>query len=205
MALDSFSTAHSFKGLEAEYVFVLNVVQGTRGFPSQIQDDPALQLAMPAPDPFPFAEERRLFYVAMTSARKQVRFYTLLAQPSQFVVELAKREVLTIQPIDGDALEPRPQCGAGVLTLHGGQRCAFLGCSRFPGCDFTRKQAWGTRQAEPQRSQPQRITVPVHIGDRCPVCKKGRIQQKNGRHGPFLGCSRFRKGCKAKANLPRLH
>lgn len=37
------------EGVEVEYVFVLNVVQGTRGFPSQIQDDPALQLAMPAP------------------------------------------------------------------------------------------------------------------------------------------------------------
>ncbi|MDZ5789344.1 3'-5' exonuclease [Stenotrophomonas maltophilia] len=76
-----FYTAPSSKGLEAEYVFVLNAVQGTRGFASQIQDDPALQLAMPAPDPFSFAEERRLFYVAMTRSRMQVRFYTLLAQP----------------------------------------------------------------------------------------------------------------------------
>ncbi|NHF66684.1 3'-5' exonuclease [Xanthomonas hortorum] len=159
-----FSTAHSSKGLEAEYVFVLNVVQGTRGFPSQIQDDPALQLAMPAPDPFPFAEERRLFYVAMPRARKQVRFYTLLAQPSQFLVELAKREVLTIQPIDGDALEPRPQCGAGVLTLHGGQRGAFLGCSRFP--DATLRASKRGARAKPSQREVSRSE------SRCP-CTSG--------------------------------
>ena len=100
-----FRTAHGSKGLEAEYVFFLNVVQGTRGFPSQIQDDPALQLAMPAPDPYPYAEERRLFYVAMTRARKQVRFYTTLGQPSQFLVELVKAEHLKIEPVDGEALE----------------------------------------------------------------------------------------------------
>lgn len=200
-----FRTAHSSKGLEAEYVFVLNVVQGTRGFPSQIQDDPALQLAMPAPDPFPFAEERRLFYVAMTRARKQVRFYTLLAQPSQFLVELAKEEVLAIQPVDGDALEACPQCGAGVLTLRGGQHGAFFGCSRFPGCDFKRRQGASVREDMLPRNQSQRITVPVLAGDRCPVCKEGRIQQKRGRSGLFLGCSRFRDGCNATSNLPRLH
>ncbi|MGH8037745.1 MAG: topoisomerase DNA-binding C4 zinc finger domain-containing protein [Stenotrophomonas sp.] len=92
--------------------------------------------------------------------------------------------------------------GTKLETALWRQRGAFSGCSRFPGCDFTRKQA-GTRQAEPQRSHAQRITVPVHIGDRCPVCKKGCIQKKNSRHGPFLGCSRFREGCKAKDNLLR--
>jgi len=51
-------------------------VEGTRGLPSQIDDDPVLQLAMPTPDPFPMAEERRLFYVALTRASKQVRIYT---------------------------------------------------------------------------------------------------------------------------------
>lgn len=134
-----FRTAHGSKGLEAEYVIVLNVIQGTRGFPSQIQDDPALQLAMPKPDPYPFAEERRLFYVAMTRARKQVRFYTVLGQPSQFLVELVKAGRLKIVPVDGEALEPCPQCGHGVLQLRDGQFGAFFGCSRFPGCDFNRR------------------------------------------------------------------
>ncbi|QNN47579.1 UvrD-helicase domain-containing protein [Thermomonas brevis] len=192
-----FKTAHGSKGLEAEYVFVLNVLQGTHGFPSQIQDDPALQLAMPAPDPYPFAEERRLFYVAMTRASKQVRFYTTLAQPSQFLVELVKRKYLTIEPLDGEGLEPcaRPGCG-GVMVPRGDG--SFLGCSQFPSCNQTRKVA---DPAAVRRSQ--RITVPVVAGQTCPVCEQGVIQEKKSKNGPFYGCSRFRDGCKATANIPR--
>ena len=192
-----FKTAHGSKGLESEYVFVLNVVQGTHGFPSQIQDDPALQLAMPAPDPHPFAEERRLFYVAMTRARKQVRFYTTLAQPSQFLVELVKSEQLKIEPVDGEGVEPcpKPDCGGVMVPRSGG---AFLGCSRFPACDQTRNH---TDEADRVARQSQRITVPVAVGQACPICQKGVIQQKSGSNGPFLGCSRFREGCKATANV----
>ncbi|MFK3844752.1 UvrD-helicase domain-containing protein [Stenotrophomonas sp. NPDC078853] len=199
-----YRTAHGSKGLEAEYVFVLNVVQGTMGFPSQIQDDPALQLAMPVPDPYPYAEERRLFYVAMTRARKQVRFYTVLGQPSQFLVELGKKNGLEIQPIDGDALETCPRCSAGVLTQRDSRFGPFLACSRFPACDYKRNTEGGaTRRSQPATSQ--RITKPVAAGDRCPICKKGKLQRKNGSNGPFLGCSRYRDGCGATANLMVRH
>lgn len=190
-----FKTAHGSKGLEAEYVFVLNVTQGTHGFPSQIQDDPALQLAMPAPDPYPYAEERRLFYVAMTRAIKQVRFYTNPAQPSQFLMELVKRKHLIIEPMDGEGVEPcaRPGCG-GVMVPRGNG--SFLGCSHFPACDQTRKLK---NQAAMQRAQ--RITVPVAAGQTCPVCEKGVMRERRGSNGPFYGCSRFRHGCTATANI----
>lgn len=198
LAID-FKTAHGSKGLEAEYVFVLNVLQGTHGFPSQIQDDPALQLAMPAPDPFPFAEERRLFYVAMTRARKQLRFYTTLAQPSQFLVELVKSDHLKIEPVDGEGVEPcsRPDCGGVMVPRSGG---AFLGCSRFPACDCT-------RSLDPDDGvirRAQRLAPGVVVGQACPVCNEGVIQKKNGRNGPFLGCSRYRDGCRATGNIGQL-
>lgn len=196
-----FYTAHGSKGLEAEYVFVLNVVQGTRGFPSQIQDDPALQLAMPTPDPYPYAEERRLFYVAMTRARKQVRFYTTLGKPSQFLVELVKAKHLEIEPVDGEAVDPCPKCGHGVLQLRPGRHGAFYGCSRFPGCDHTQRVAEGEQVRQPPAGQSQRITQPVELGDTCPICKRGKMEKKNGRNGPFLGCSRYRHGCKATRNI----
>lgn len=196
-----FRTAHGSKGLEAEYVFVLNVVEGTRGFPSQIQDDPALQLAMPAPDQFPFAEESRLFYVAMTRARKQVRLYTTLGQPSRFLVELAKKEHIRIEPIDGEALEPCPECGRGVLQLRSGPYGDFHGCSRFPACTFKRKVDQGAATPPQPRTQAQRLPANTRAGDQCPVCRRGVIQSRNGRNGPFLGCSRFREGCKATRNL----
>jgi len=193
-----FRTVHASKGLEAEYVFVLNVLEGTRGFPSQIQDDPALQLAMPAPDPFPVAEERRLFYVAMTRARKQVRFYTTLGQPSRFLVEVVKKEHIKIEPIDSEPLELCPECGRGVLQLRSGPYGDFHGCSRFPACEFKRKVAQSANRASIQPTpRSQRLPDDAKPGDQCPVCKRGVIQSKNGRHGPFLGCSRFQKGCKA--------
>ena len=187
--------------MEADYVFVLNVVEGTRGFPSQIQDDPALQLAMPAPDPFPFAEERRLFYVAMTRARKQVRLYTTLGQPSRFLVELAKKKYIKIVPIDGEALEPCPECGCGVLQLRSGRYGDFYGCSRFPACTFKRKvDQWTATPAQPS-PRAQRLPASTKAGDQCPMCKRGVIQSLTGRNGPFLGCSRYREGCRATRNL----
>ncbi|MBD8636714.1 UvrD-helicase domain-containing protein [Stenotrophomonas sp. CFBP 13725] len=196
LAID-FKTAHGSKGLEAEYVFVLTVLQGTHGFPSQIQDDPALQLAMPAPDPFPFAEERRLFYVAMTRARKQLRFYTTLAQPSQFLVELVKNDHLKIEPVDGEGVEPcsRPDCGGVMVPRSGG---AFLGCSRFPACDCTRS----VHPADDEIPRVRRLEKGVVVGQDCPACGQGVIQQKNGRNGPFLGCSRYRDGCRVTGNVP---
>lgn len=197
-----FRTVHGSKGLEAEYVFVLNVLEGTRGFPSQIQDDPALQLAMPAPDPFPFAEERRLFYVAMTRARKQVRFYTTLSQPSRFLVELAKTQRIKIKPIDGEPLEPCPECGRGILQLRSGPYGDFHGCSRFPACGFKRKVAQNAKAAGSQpKPQFQRLPDNTKAGDQCPVCKRGIIQSKSGRNGPFLGCSRFQEGCNATRTI----
>lgn len=195
-----FRTVHGSKGLEAEYVFVLNILQGTRGFPSQIQDDPALQLAMPAPDPYPFAEERRLFYVAMTRARKQVRFYTTLGQPSQFLVELVKAGHLKIEPVDGEPLEACPKCGNGVLQLRGGQYGAFYGCTRFPACDYKRKATQDNERSPRPAGGSQRIRGRVKAGDQCPVCRRGIIEQKNGRNGPFLGCSRYREECRATVN-----
>ncbi len=197
-------TAHGSKGLEAEYVFVLNVIEGTRGFPSQIQDDPALQLAMPAPDPFPVAEERRLFYVAMTRARNQVRFYTTLAQPSRFLVELVKKERLAIEPVDGEPLEPCPDpaCGRGILQLKSGPYGEFYGCSRFPACDYKRKVAQDSHGAGQTKPRAQRLPDNAKAGDQCPVCRRGIIQSRTGRHGPFLGCSRFHEGCKATGSIP---
>lgn len=61
-----FLTVHQAKGLEADYVILLNCNSGTYGFPSAIEDDPVLSYVLSDNDQFRFAEERRLFYVAIT-------------------------------------------------------------------------------------------------------------------------------------------
>jgi DNA helicase-4 len=133
----SYRTIHASKGLEAEHVFLLNAVAGNRGFPSQIEDDPVLQIAMPAPDNYPFAEERRLFYVAMTRASRDIRIYTSLTKPSQFVNELQTQEKIPIEAIDGEASIPCPKCNQGILKLRNGKHGPFRGCSAFPKCNHT--------------------------------------------------------------------
>jgi DNA helicase-4 len=118
-------------------VFLLNVVAGNRGFPSQIEDDPVLQIAMPSPDDYAFAEERRLFYVALTRASRDIRIYTSTTKASSFVNELLTLEKLTVEATDGEVITPCPKCHQGVLKLRQGKRGPFLGCSAFPRCDYT--------------------------------------------------------------------
>ncbi len=83
-----FITVHSSKGLECDYVILLNVTSDKLGFPSNINDDILLRLVEPDPDNYPNAEERRLFYVALTRARKQVIIFTTTGKNSKFVNEL---------------------------------------------------------------------------------------------------------------------
>lgn len=89
-----FLSVHSAKGLEADHVILINCNQGAYGFPSLIEDDPILDFVLSRSEQYPFAEERRLFYVAMTRAKK--RMYILYDQqrPSPFIGEfLLKLEI----------------------------------------------------------------------------------------------------------------
>ena len=137
-----FRTVHSSKGLEADYTVLPNVSSGTFGFPSEVVDDPVMSLAMAEADPFPHAEERRLFYVALTRARRHVTLIGVQGRESAFVAELLKDKRLDLSPLSTvDLSEPCPTCSRGVLVVRkrrsdGGE---FLGCSKFPACRFTRR------------------------------------------------------------------
>ncbi len=82
-----FLTAHKSKGLEADYVIILQCNKGTYGFPSQINDDKSLQYVLSAGDNYPYGEERRLFYVAITRARLKTWVLFDGRFPSVFVDE----------------------------------------------------------------------------------------------------------------------
>jgi DNA helicase-4 len=76
------------QGAGGDYVVVVGMTTGKYGFPSSIEDDPVLDLAMPSPESFPHAEERRLLYVALTRARGAVMLITPPLRISPFVLEL---------------------------------------------------------------------------------------------------------------------
>ena len=58
------------------------------GFPSQIEDDPVLRLVVSHDDSYNYAEERRLFYVALTRTKNRVFIITPENRPSEFIKEL---------------------------------------------------------------------------------------------------------------------
>ena len=135
----TFRTMHGSKGLEADYIIIPSMTTGTYGFPSNITDDPVLDLAMPAPESFAHAEERRLLYVALTRARREV---VLIAPPdrmSPFVVELLKDPHVSLADDGGRPVEICPKCSEGTLVVRTGKFGRFLACSTFPSCKYRRK------------------------------------------------------------------
>jgi DNA helicase IV len=135
----TFRTMHGSKGLEADYIVIPGMTTGTYGFPSTIADDPVLDLAMPAPETFPHAEERRLFYVALTRARRAVLLITHPRRMSPFVIELLKDPHVTVTGNSDAPVEICPGCGQGTLVERNGKFGPFLGCSTFPVCKHTRE------------------------------------------------------------------
>lgn len=148
-----FSSVHGSKGLEADYVILPRVVNTRSSFPSMQADDPVLQLAMPSGDSFPFSEERRLFYVALTRARRSIVLFTVDGNISPFVVELMRDANLELERIDGKKTTtrmcPAPECKTGVLVKRKGPYSEFWGCNRYPKCKHSEKivaQPEGTEQ-----------------------------------------------------------
>ena len=130
-----FLTAHHSKGLQADYVFILNNRRSYKGFPSKMQDAPILSLFLDNCDSYQYAEERRLFYVALTRAKVKVILLTLAGKESEFVGEL--RSVYASQ-MKLEAFTC-PRCGGRIIKKDG-KYGEFYGCENFrtKGCEFTR-------------------------------------------------------------------
>jgi DNA helicase-4 len=159
----TFRTVHSSKGLEADFIVLPSMVTGIYGFPSTITDDPVLAVAMPQPDTYEHAEERRLFYVALTRARRAVTLITDPTRISSFVVELLDAGQVTVNgatPSVGnggaDIIEVCPRCGTGVLVIRQGPYGRFLGCTNYRTgqCEYTRTHKSKKPAAASDRSNP---------------------------------------------------
>lgn len=82
-------TIHESKGLEAKYVIVLGLKNDKYGLPSKIKNSSLLK-HFDNNEPFPYAEERRIFYVAITRAKEKVFFIIPKNNPSEFITEFKK-------------------------------------------------------------------------------------------------------------------
>ena len=166
-------TIHASKGLEADYVILRDVNSDTYGFPSEIVDDPLLNLVLPQPEIFPHAEERRLFYVALTRAKRSVFILYDKNSSSVFIDELNE---LNPKKSSGKVIFSRregdhcPECGSGELGARKSKYGPFIGCSNYPKCNF--------------------------IGElKCPVCSNGKIIEKKSKSkgSIFYACDQFPK------------
>ena len=133
-----FKTIHGSKGLEADFIIIPNLSSDKYGFPSEIRDDPILEIVMTTPDDFKHAEERRLMYVALTRARKEVTLIAPTTNMSPFVVEMLKDNSLETASLNAYEMPQLcPRCERAVMVRRVSVYGPFLGCSSFPNCIST--------------------------------------------------------------------
>ena len=187
-------TVHRAKGLEADYAVVFGLCAGKHGFPAEVADDPLLDLVLSAPEAHPNAEERRLLYVALTRARRQVFLLAEGGPPSAFVAELigGKYDVTVFGRLpEGDV--PCPHCKKGRLERRERPRdgSIFYGCSNWPYCEHTGRPCPNCGTGLPVRTcDAFRCRDCGGSIEGCPVCG-GWLETRMGRYGRFLGCSNW--------------
>lgn len=86
----TFMTIHSSKGLEYDDVIILNFKDKLNGFPNKIEDDSVLRL-LKEKEKCPYAEERRLLYVALTRTLNDVYLLAPTYKESVFIEELSNK------------------------------------------------------------------------------------------------------------------
>ena len=202
----TYMTVHRAKGLEADYGVVLGLCAGKFGFPVEIADDPLLDLVMAAPEAHPNAEERRLLYVALTRARRQVFLLAEGGAPSAFATELIaiKRDVTVFGRLPERDV-PCPHCKEGRLVRRENARgdSVFYGCSNWPRCEHIGRPCPKCGTGLPVRTDSAfRCRDCGASIKRCPKCD-GWLETKMGKFGRFMGCSNYPE-CDYTRNL-QLH
>lgn len=198
-----YHTAHASKGKEADYVIVVGMEAGEYGFPSNVSDDPVLKMVLTAPEPFPHAEERRLFYVAVTRARRRAYLLTPRDNASPFIDPgiLGDEGLRPFVETIGEVSRRHrcPDCGGRTIRRTFGPHGVFWACAHFPLCtgrlDACRQGCEGglALPGDGPDARAYRCTVCGREAEPCPRCG-GPLRERLGRHGPFLGCSRWDGG-----------
>jgi DNA helicase-4 len=197
-----FMSVHASKGKEADYVIVLGLEKGKNGFPSEKSTHPVLELLLPPAEAFAHAEERRLFYVALTRARHYVYLVCDADKASVFARELVEQRYdIRVDEFTGEGFQdkiadiPCRACGTGYLVSRDSQHGSFFGCSQYPLCTHTESacQWCGGGLHEKGRFRVCENKRCDYVEPVCPKCG-GKMSLRKGPYGQFWGCSHYRKG-----------
>lgn len=187
-----FMTVHRAKGLGYDHVIIINARNETYGFPSKVQEDPVLKYVVKDDHTYDYAEERRLFYVALTRTKNRVYIVTPQQHPSEFVLELIRDypQIKVVGKINKEYQENNLD-----------KRCPLCG---YP-LQFRYKKAYGLRlwlcTNEPEICDF--MTNNLAGGNmtimKCDKCQDGYLIVKDGKgSAPFLGCTNYKQdktGC----------
>ena len=209
-----YRTVHQSKGLECDNVILINLKNWKAGFPNKMVDDPVLNFVKRNGDSFSYAEERRLFYVALTRTKNNVYLLAPYFKSSVFVQELKTDANVELLNLEHNRLETLkniekngeryviptklkcPVCKTGVVLLESfwnkGKLNRVLKCSHNMAPPFNRCN-WEGGYYGSELEDLDDIEY-------CPSCDGILIKRYRHSDGhPFLGCTNFRKtGCKGK-------
>jgi DNA helicase-4 len=194
-----FTTAHSSKGREADYVIVIGLTRKGYSFPSQIEDDPILDIVLSRKEMMSNAEERRLFYVAITRARKHVYLIASKKNPSSFTREIEKGDYnVSIEGIS-DGNVKCPECKTGVILSREGRNGRFFSCSNYPYCHYKPDLCPQCRKGFLHKHDVNQFAEYYTCSNsacsfkatKCPWCKDGYLVERSGRYSKFYGCSNY--------------
>ncbi|MBM7035340.1 UvrD-helicase domain-containing protein [Vibrio ulleungensis] len=194
---------HASKGKEADYVVILGLGSGKHGFPSEKQIPPLIEALLPQGDEFKHAEERRLFYVAITRARHKAYLLVDMTDPSDFILELMNNSYLVeVDEFDVSLVQLEAEkiicgsCKVGTLQPRSGKYGRFMSCSLFPRCK--NKETQCDKCGSPM-SRSIKEGFQVCIDSNCayerPVCQNcgSEMKLRHGKYGAFWGCSTYRR------------
>lgn len=197
-------SVHKSKGLEADVAIITGVFGGTVGFPTSIQDDAILSLAIAEEERFPHAEERRLFYVALTRGKREVHILASNTNISPFTKELEENKYEVTHHYK-DNIKPRecPECKLGMVVMRDGAYGKFWGCSNYgkTKCDYKEhihfckeNNCSAIMQLDKAKQYYQCTNDNCKAREKaCPMCSAKLVMRFNKRQNmrPFMGCSNF--------------
>jgi len=179
-----FMTVHRAKGLGYDNVIIFNNIDHPYGFPSKIEDDPVLHYVVKTDHDIEYAEERRLFYVALTRTKNRVYLVTPQQRPSEFVLELLRdypnivvRGEIKLEKSSNTERNICPICGYPLqLRYKKSYGLRLWICSNEPEiCDFMTNDLKGNE-----------LSIL-----KCEQCRDGYLIVKRGKNDMFLGCTNY--------------